>query len=199
MAKLALERLIPVAHADAPERTGGVRRLPVHALRALIDALPEPIYVKDRGHRWVLVNTAYCEYIERNAADLLGKTERDFLSAQEAGAIWKSDEAVFATGQSVANAEIAVGSDEGLRFLQTQKSLLRDDKGKELLLGIVREVEDRRVEDLDTPLGENQLPPRRRRLDGVATSQVRYPFSDPLTQLPNRRSFMNLLDSAITG
>ncbi|MFP6780053.1 MAG: PAS domain-containing protein [Gammaproteobacteria bacterium] len=87
MAKLALERLIPVAHADAPERTGGVRRLPVHALRELIDALPEPIYVKDRSHRWVLVNVAFCEYIERNAADLLGKTERDFLSAQEAGSI----------------------------------------------------------------------------------------------------------------
>ena len=192
MATVALERLIPVTHVDAPERTGGVRRLPVHAL-------PEPIYVMERSHRWVLVNAAFCEYIERNAADLLGKTERDFLSAQEAGSIWESDEAVFATGQSVANAEIAVGSDEGLRFLQTQKSLLRDDKGKELLLGIVREIEDRRVADLDIPLGENQLPPRRRRLDGVATSQVRYPFSDPLTQLPNRRSFMNLLDSAITG
>ena len=51
MAKLALERLIPVTHAHAPERTGGVPRLPVHALRELSDALPEPIYVKDRSHR----------------------------------------------------------------------------------------------------------------------------------------------------
>lgn len=203
MAKLALERLIPVTHVHEKTRVSGTRRLSADLLRELIDALPEPMYIKDRSHRWIMVNAAFCEFTERDSADLIGKTERDFLSDQDAGAVWESDEAVFATGQCAENVAIAHSNDDGLRFLQTHKSLLRDKKGKELLFGVIREFNDRRVEDLDglkrTQFSENTVVPRRRKLDGLANSQVRYPFSDPLTQLPNRRSFMNLIDATTGG
>ena len=43
MAKLAPERLIRVTHVDAPERTGGVGRLPVYASLELIAVFLEPI------------------------------------------------------------------------------------------------------------------------------------------------------------
>jgi diguanylate cyclase (GGDEF)-like protein/PAS domain S-box-containing protein len=203
MAKFALERLIPAPQLDDSVHPPGPPRLPIEVLRELIDSLPEPIYLKDRSHRWVLVNASFCEFVERKREDLLGKTERDFLTAQDAGCVWESDEAVFATGQSAVDSAIAATKGEELRFLQTQKSLLRDAKGRELLFGVIREIEDRRVEEradsIVSHLGENGDVPRRRKLDGLASSQVRYPFSDPLTQLPNRRSFLNLLDATTGG
>ncbi|MFT4560491.1 MAG: diguanylate cyclase (GGDEF)-like protein/PAS domain S-box-containing protein [Gammaproteobacteria bacterium] len=199
MPKLAIDRL-DSAPKGAIEKNGRVTRgLSVRGLNAVIDALPEPMWTKDRSHRWVMVNAAFCDYMGRTRVELLGKTERDFLPDREAGIIWENDEAVFSTGQARVDEVVSIIHGEHPRVLQSHLSLLRDAADNDLLFGVIREADS--PEALGTYGGRDanansrRAPNERRKLDRLTSQQVRYAFSDPLTQLPNRRSFMNLFDT----
>ena len=162
--------------------------------------LPEPVYLKDRSHRWVGVNEAYCEYMGRERHELLGKNESDVLPEREEGSAWENDEAVFKTGSAVINEAVAAGGEDSSRVLQTHKSMLRDANDNELLLCVIRDLTGTDVANaLLRGISSDEesspaVPGNKIRRLGV--QQVRFPFSDPLTQLPDRRAFLNLLDAA---
>ncbi|MFT5418732.1 MAG: diguanylate cyclase (GGDEF)-like protein/PAS domain S-box-containing protein, partial [Gammaproteobacteria bacterium] len=201
MPKLDIDRLnhVPKSVLEKSGRT--VRGLSVRGLNAVIDALPEPMWAKDRSHRWVMVNVAFCDYMGCARIELIGKTERDFLPDREASVIWENDEAVFATGQPRIDEVVAISPGEPPRVLQTHLSLFRDAADKELLLGVIRETDapEARGLDRDIDTKSKRAPSKRRKLNRLTSQQVRYAFSDPLTQLPNRRSFMNLFDTTKTN
>jgi PAS domain S-box-containing protein len=67
-------------------------------LDRIINSIGDPIQVKDRQHRWVLVNDAACSLLGLARRDILGKTEREIFPRAEAEAIWETDERVFETG-----------------------------------------------------------------------------------------------------
>jgi PAS domain-containing protein len=48
-------------------------------LQQIINAIPEPIFVKDEQHQVILVNDALCELIGYERAALIGKSEADFF------------------------------------------------------------------------------------------------------------------------
>ncbi|MDA0822626.1 MAG: GGDEF domain-containing protein [Proteobacteria bacterium] len=203
MPKLAIDRLDHAPKTVLEKSGRSARGLSARGLCALIDALPEPMWAKDRSHRWVMVNDAFCNYMGRTRVELLGKTERDFSPDREASIIWENDETVFATGQARIDEVVAINQDELPRVLRTHLSLLRDTAERDLLIGVIREA------DLPTTLGpyvdrdedndSQRAPQERRKLDRLTSQQVRYAFSDPLTQLLNRRSFMNLFDTTKTN
>jgi len=162
----------------------------------VISRLPEPAWVTDRSHRWVCVNRAYCDYMGRPREVLLGATTSDVLTGVEAAAAWDCDETAFNAGESTINeTQLA---DDGPRFLQTRKSVVRGATGEVLLLSMIRDLtgtdEAHRLQrgDIGVPAASSAARPGLRRL---ATGQVRFAFSDPLTQLPNRRATMSLIDS----
>jgi len=43
----------------------------------LLNTLPEPIFVKDAQHRWIIINDAFCAFVGRAREDLL-VTKREF-------------------------------------------------------------------------------------------------------------------------
>jgi len=67
-------------------------------LRAMLDALPLPLYVKDREHRWVEVNEAFCRAMNRSRGELIGATDREVLPAATADLSWQEDDEAFASG-----------------------------------------------------------------------------------------------------
>ncbi|MBV9634257.1 MAG: PAS domain-containing protein, partial [Methylobacteriaceae bacterium] len=44
----------------------------VDALRRVLDAVPHPIFVKDEGHRFVVLNESMCELMGRAHDELVG-------------------------------------------------------------------------------------------------------------------------------
>jgi len=198
MPKLAIDRLGYPAVSPVNTLTDAASRLTPHMLAEVLDAMPEPVYLKDRSHRWVEVNSAFCEYMGRGRSELLGKTESDFLPDREASRAWENDEIVFKTGQVIINEAVADDGEEISRLLQTQKSLLRDGRDNELLLCVIRDLTGTKsASELlrGSPVVSENCP-------GTAgkphVQHVSFAFSDPLTQLPNRRAFMNMLDAATT-
>ncbi len=70
----------------------------IHYLTSIVDALADPVFVKDEGHRWVMLNDAYCRFMGYDREALLGKSDFDFFPRAEAQVFWAKDEAVIRTG-----------------------------------------------------------------------------------------------------
>lgn len=109
-------------------------------LSCVIDGLSEPIFVKDRQHRWVLLNDAFCTFIGKEKADLLGKSDDDFFSAEQAKIFWEHDEHVFNTGNSSEWEETFTDQHGKTHLISTKKSLIQNAQGESFLVGTIRDI-----------------------------------------------------------
>ncbi|MEO8877948.1 MAG: ATP-binding protein [Polyangiaceae bacterium] len=68
-------------------------------LRQVIDHIAHPVFVKDRAGVWVFVNRAFCELLDVPHEEIIGKTDYDFLSKDEADFFHTRDVSLF-TGEA---------------------------------------------------------------------------------------------------
>jgi len=57
----------------------------------IINSIGTPIFVKDRQHRLVLLNDAFCEFVGHPREALLDKSDYDFAQKTEADVYWDRD------------------------------------------------------------------------------------------------------------
>jgi PAS domain S-box-containing protein len=112
-------------------------------LRTLIDAVPDPIFCKDRQGRFLLHNLADQKMFQSRNADHLGKTVFDVegLNAH-AAAYHQDDVSVIETGSPVINREEPFQRPDGSKgWFLTSKFPLRDQTGEIIgLVGIARDI-----------------------------------------------------------
>ncbi|MEG4233154.1 PAS domain S-box protein [Microcoleus sp. Pol11C3] len=114
-------------------------------LNYTIDALADPIFVKDEQHRWILLNNAFCKLIGKQREELLGHSDYDFFPQEEAEFFWQTDEQVFRTGKQNESEEIFTDASGAKHILSTKKTVLANTEGSKILVGIIRDItEDRR-------------------------------------------------------
>jgi PAS domain S-box-containing protein len=113
-------------------------------LRAVIDCIGDPIFVKDREHRLVLVNRAECELSGHTADALLGKTDYDFFPRAEVDVFWAKDDLVLATGQEDVNEEVITDARGAVRTIVTKKTLHRARRGDPFIVGVIRDITERK-------------------------------------------------------
>lgn len=121
-------------------------------LRTVIDATPDWIFVKDKQHRFVLVNQAFASSQGLNPAEMIGKPDTDFFPdylcygnpAQEIRGFHTDDEEAIA-GKKVHNpADPATLADGQLRWFDTWKLPMGDANGKVIgVLAYARDITDR--------------------------------------------------------
>ncbi|MCC5643078.1 PAS domain S-box protein [Nostoc sp. CHAB 5824] len=109
-------------------------------LLQIINGTEDPIFVKDRQHRWVLLNDAFCNFLKHSREELIGKSDYDFLSKVEADVLWEKDELVFMSGIANENEESFTDIQGQTRFISTQKCLFEDGAGNKFLVGSIRDV-----------------------------------------------------------
>jgi PAS domain S-box-containing protein len=116
-------------------------------LRNTLDAVPDPLFVKDRSHHWVAVNSAFCRFMGRPAEQLLGKTSIDVLPEHEAKAFWLQDEQTFTSGQP-GESEQTFADAAGLpRTITTKRAVFPGSDGQPALVGVIRDLtENKRLE-----------------------------------------------------
>jgi PAS domain S-box-containing protein len=116
-------------------------------LRALIDNLPDCIYVKDAQHRFMAANLATASLMGVAASnDLLGKSDSDFYPPEAVIQYRADEEELLCSGQPLVNKEEPHLDAKGnLRTVLTTKVPLRDGAGKIVgLVGISRDITDRK-------------------------------------------------------
>ena len=113
-------------------------------LGRIINAVADPIFVKDREHRWVLINKAFCAFMGRSAEELVGKSDYDFFQKAEADVFWAKDEEVFQSGAENVNEEFFTDAAGLCKRIVTKKTLYKDNSGNDHIVGIIRDITDRK-------------------------------------------------------
>lgn len=114
-----------------------------HLYKAL-DSLTDPVFVKDREHRWVFLNDACCQMIGHDRDELIGKTDFDFFPEHEAKIFWEKDEAVFSNGQENINEETLTDSSGNKQTILTRKTRYTDSNWQHFLVGIISNITERK-------------------------------------------------------
>lgn len=120
-------------------------------LRSLMDNLPDFIYFKDCQSRFHRINRALAHALGlSDPVQAIGKTDREFFSAEEAQNFLRDEESVLQTGQPlIGRVEGAQYVDGYFRWLSTVKMPLRDSQGRITgLVAISRDItESTRAEE----------------------------------------------------
>jgi PAS domain S-box-containing protein len=109
---------------------------------AILDHIPNPVFIKDRNHRWVFLNPALAELVGYPRERMLGKSDYDFFSRNQADFFWKKDDQMFHTGKVIDIPEELITDSQGkIHHIHTKKAPLRDASGAIThLVGIIEDI-----------------------------------------------------------
>ena len=113
-------------------------------LDKIINSVADPIFVKDRKHRWVLLNDSLCNFMGHDRKELIGKSDYDFFPKSEVDVFWEKDEAVFNMGEENINEETFTDAMGVVHTIVTKKTLYTDNKGEKFIVGIIRDITERK-------------------------------------------------------
>lgn len=139
--------------------------------RPILDGLVEPVFVKDREHRFVFVNRAFCALLGLPREALLGTTGAARLPEGEMAAFFRTDDEVIATGGTLVLEQTVTDARGVVHQVVTKKSRLGGPSGQPLIVGILREVTaerqaDRELQETLQRLRESEAR-QRALLDGI--------------------------------
>ena len=113
-------------------------------LDRVLNAVTDPIFVKDKQHRWTMLNDGFCQMIGYPREKLIGKSEYDFFPSAEADVFWEYNNRVFTTGIEYENEEAFTDASGARRTLSTKKIAFADASGDRALVGIIRDITERK-------------------------------------------------------
>jgi PAS domain S-box-containing protein len=124
-------------------------------MKTVFDSTPDPIFVKDLQGRFCLVNRAITEILGATEAEILGRTDADFLPSELVPALREVDQRVVTSGNSEMVEEKVYWEGTVHHFLST-KSVWRNRQGDTIgLIGVSRNITDR-VQDREAITRLNQ-------------------------------------------
>jgi diguanylate cyclase (GGDEF)-like protein/PAS domain S-box-containing protein len=163
----------------------------------VINTIPDPIFVKNEQHQWIVLNEAYCQFIGYPNKLLIEKSDYDFFSKHEADVFRQQDDLVFRTQQPQEHEEEFTNADGQTHQIATKRSLHKDSAGNLFLVGVIRDITQRKLmeERLKRTAAKlfrsnNELKLKEDHLRHLA-------YHDPLTGLSNRKFFAEQLDESL--
>ena len=116
-------------------------------LHTLIQTIPDLIWVKDTEGVYLLCNTMFERFFGAKEADIVGKTDYDFVDKTLADFFRVHDRKAMAAGKPTINEEWITFADDGrLVFLETIKTPMYNSEGMVIgILGIGRDLTQRKI------------------------------------------------------
>ncbi len=116
-------------------------------LEALIDNIPDYIYVKDAEGRFLINNKAHTTFLGADRPEqLIGETVFDIFPEELAAQYHADEQKIIRTGQPLINyEELTVSRDDKTQWLLTTKIPLKDDRGHTTrIVGISHDITERK-------------------------------------------------------
>ncbi|WP_308993205.1 sigma 54-interacting transcriptional regulator [Mariniflexile litorale] len=123
-------------------------------LDRIINNIGDPLFVKDSESRLLLVNNVFCSIFNLSREDIIGKTLAEDVSADERENFLKIDKQVLLTGVENINEEYLTVRGEKTRIISTKKTRFVDDNGNKFLIGVIRDVTERKQAEIDLKLSK---------------------------------------------
>lgn len=120
-------------------------------LKLLMNTLPDLVWTKDPQGIYVNCNKRFEDFFGANAAEIIGKSDADFLEQSQAAAFRKDDLRVIQLGRAISvEEEVYFKSDGHYELLETIKTPVYNTHSGELLgvLGVSRDITERRKSEL---------------------------------------------------
>ena len=120
-----------------------------YLLRALIDCVPDYLFVKDTNSRFVVANPAVAEDLGFAATGLIGKTDFDLHARERAEKFFADEQEVMKSGKPKIDIEEFIVTASGQKkWLATSKLPLRDPSGKiSGIVGVCRDITERKLSE----------------------------------------------------
>ncbi|MBK9517087.1 MAG: PAS domain S-box protein [Anaeromyxobacter sp.] len=136
------------AHAAGGAVKASALLVDASVLRALLDAVPEPVFLKDAACRYLFANAAALRVLGRPLEEVLGRCNEELVAdPRQAAAVRSVDERVLASGQVVTGEDV-MGTPSGPRVFASTKAPWRDAAGRVAgIIGTARDVTDTRRDE----------------------------------------------------
>jgi diguanylate cyclase (GGDEF)-like protein/PAS domain S-box-containing protein len=166
-------------------------------LQTIINTIPDPVFVKDKDHRSIILNEAYCQLLGYPLEMLMEQSDYEIFSQQQADVFWMQDELVFQTGESQETEDELTDAFGTTHLIATKKSLHKDAGSNLFLVGVMRDITARKQAEEELRQTAANLSRSNHELKR-SEDQLRYlAYHDPLTGLANRKQFHERLSQAL--
>jgi PAS domain S-box-containing protein len=109
-------------------------------LDRIINALGDPVFVKNEELKFVLVNDALCTLLGKTRNELLGKVGLEFLPQDEMAHFLEMDRKVLTSGVEDLTKDFLTAQHGKVRTIVTKKTRYVDNQGTKFVVGTVRDV-----------------------------------------------------------
>jgi PAS domain S-box-containing protein len=114
-------------------------------LRAVIETIPDHVFVKDRQGRFVMLNSNVARFLGKPMEELIGKSDAELWPPETARHLREKDVKIMTTGVAETFEEIVVFHNKVPRADLTTKSPWRDREGNIIgVIGIARDITERK-------------------------------------------------------
>ena len=140
---------------DISERVRGEEAMrKEERLEAFLDAVGDPLFVKDNEHRVIQANRAFCEMFELAKGDVLGKTLAENVAPEERRQFLAVDRRVLDTGVPDMREETLTLAGRATRTILTRKTRFIERSGEKFLVGSIHDVTERRKLEVSLALAD---------------------------------------------
>lgn len=123
----------------------------------ILNNISDPVFVKDDQSRLLLVNDSFCEIFDLVRDKIIGKTLAEDVPDEERESFLKIDKQVLSDGIENINEESLTVRGGQTRIISTKKSRFIDSNGDKFLIGIIRDISDRKQAEIALQKSEDKL------------------------------------------
>jgi PAS domain S-box-containing protein len=110
-------------------------------LQAIFDAMPNPVFVKDEAHRYLMINRACERMLGHSPAVVLGHAAHEFLDPGMADALEGHERMLLLKSPgTIFESELHMSCEGEARCFHTHKVVGRDTEGRRIIVGSLSDV-----------------------------------------------------------